>query len=155
MLTRRDMPRRCEHAILAGMLHDRDYVMRLVREFSSFLVRLLTRHREEGGESTLVDLDEAAGRFVGMSMPLLELLPVGQLRMMLSTTGALATDRAYAAGMLLEARGRLASEAGDEAHAEECYRKALVLLLDAEREFGGFLNDEHERAAQRLTELLG
>ena len=125
------------------MTYDRDYILRMAREFATFLARIV-RSRDEGRtETALVDLDQAAHTHVGLGMDVLEALPVEQLTMMLSIGGGLDVNRAYATGRLLAERADMARGVGNDAFAATLDGNALQLLVDAALAFGDFLNDEH------------
>lgn len=136
------------------MTYDRDYVLRMVREFATFLARIV-RSKEAGHEErTIADLDQAARTFVGLGLDVLEALPVDQATMMLSIGGALDVNRAYATGRLLEERADMAERAGNRELATSLRAKALRLLADAARAFGAYLNEAHRDAVGRLGDRV-
>lgn len=136
------------------MTSDRDYILRMVREFATFLARIV--RSKDGGrdEQTIADIDQAARTYVGMGLDLLEALPVEQLTMMLSIGGALDVNRAYATGRLLAERADMAGRVGNDDLADSLRAKALRLLVDAALAFGEYLNEEHRRAIHQVTERL-
>lgn len=136
------------------MTYDRDYILRMVREFATFLARIVRSRGSETEERTLADLDQAARTFVGLGLEALEALPAEQLSMMLGLGGTLDTNRSYAAGRLLEERSVLAESAGSTAAASATALKALELLADSALAFGEYLNGEHRDSVRRLEERL-
>lgn len=133
------------------MTYDRDYILRMVREFAQFLARVVKKGDGTAEGRSVSDLDGAARTFVGLGIDALRSLPTDQLTMMLSIGGTLDVNRAYAAGRLLESSSELAS---DPAVAADGARKATHLLSDAALAFGGYLNEEHEAALRRLEDRL-
>src|SRR5680860_1046916 len=76
------------------MTYERDYILRMVREFATFLARIVRSKNGGQEERTIADLDQAARTFVGLGLDVLEALPVEQLTMMLSIGGSLDVNRA-------------------------------------------------------------
>lgn len=136
------------------MTYDRDYILRMVREFATFLARVVRAKDDGQEERTIADLDQAARTFVGLGLDVLEALPVEQLAMMLSIGGPLDVNRAYAAGRLLEERADMAAHSGNEDLAASLRAKALRILVDAALAFGAYLNDAHREAVRAVTERV-
>ncbi len=136
------------------MTYERDYILRMVREFSTFLARIV--RPKDGGreERSIADLDQAAHTFVGLGLDVLEALPAQQLTMMLSIGGSLDVNRAYATGRLLEERAEMAARTGNEDLAASLRTNALQMLVDAALAFGAYLNDAHRDAVRTITERV-
>jgi hypothetical protein len=134
------------------MTSERDYVLRMVREFATFLARIV-RSKEEGQvERTIADIDQTARTYVGLGLDALEALPIEQLTIMLSIGGSLDVNRAYATGRLLAERADVAARVGSDDLAASLRAKALRLLADAALAFGEYLNEEHRGAIHRAAE---
>lgn len=136
------------------MTSDRDYILRMVREFATFLARIVRSKDGRQEEHTIADIDQAARTYVGMGLDLLEALPSEQLTLMLSIGGTLDVNRAYATGRLLAERADMAGRVGNDDLADALRAKALQLLVDAALAFEEYLNDEHRRAIHEVTERL-
>ena len=136
------------------MTYDRDYILRMAREFATFLARIVRSKDEGRTETALADLDQAAREHVGLGMDVLEALPIEQLTLMLSIGGGLDVNRAYATGRLLAERADMARGVGNDALAATLDGNALGLLVDAALAFGGFLNEEHHDVVADVSDRL-
>jgi hypothetical protein len=136
------------------MTYDRDYILRMAREFATFLARIVRSKDAGKTETALADLDQAAHTHVGLGMDVLEALPVDQLTLMLSIGGQLDVNRAYATGRLLAERSDMARSVGNDALAATLDGNALQLLVDAALAFGEFLNDGHRAVVNEVSDRL-
>lgn len=127
-----------------------DYVMRIVKQFADALARLF--FRKGGGASLEEELDEVSTQFTGLSLTTLRALPAGQIINLCSLNGTLDMNRVYAAGMLLYKDAVLSGGKGEMFFSQA--RKSSYLLTKVASDFGAFLNEEHEAALHRLTEVL-
>lgn len=134
------------------MTYERDYILRMVRELSTFLARIVRPNDGGHEERSIADLDQAARTFVGLGLDVLEALPAEQATMMLSIGGSLDVNRAYATGRLLEERAEMASRAGNEELAASLRANALQMLADAALAFGAYLNDAHRDAVRTVAD---
>ncbi|MBN2416323.1 hypothetical protein JXO52_10800 [bacterium] len=106
------------------MIHD-DYLMRMLEEFISALIRvLLIRKREQ--RAVPAELGELASRYLGLDLELLRSLPAEAVQQLLTSSGEPDYLRRYMAAELL----REASE-GPDGRDKDLYRKAIHLYRSA------------------------
>lgn len=124
-----------------------DYLMRIVQQFSKALAALLQRTTSLDREPTFEELDALSTSFAGFDLATLGSLHADQILQLYSITGTLDVEKAYVAGVLLY---RLARHEGDE----DAARKALRVLREVRREYGEYINQEHEALVGELEEGL-
>lgn len=107
-----------------------DYLMRMVQQFSGFLVRVL-RLREEGkSEEALVLLDDAYGRLAGLPGSLVHALSEDDLMTLLRAQGRLDPERCLGLAELLREEGHTYDDLGRDDESLPRYLKALRLYLE-------------------------
>ena len=101
------------------MFH-RDYILRLIQEFSIFLARLAGLKDRNDPEVIFLELERSFRQFLGYDSPLLESLgPEGALGVLSAADGG-DPDRLAMAAILFREKGANFSNYGDEAAAARC-----------------------------------
>jgi hypothetical protein len=104
--------------------------MRMVQQFSGFLIRVL-RLREEGKtEEALELISDAYGKLAGLPASLVHALSEDDLLTLLRAHGRLDPERCIGLAELLREEGHTYEEAGREEESFPRYLKALRLYLE-------------------------
>ncbi|HEY7032507.1 MAG TPA: DUF6483 family protein [Thermomicrobiales bacterium] len=107
-----------------------DYIMRMVQQFSGFLVRVL-RLREEGQtEEAIALLSDAYGKLVGVPASLVHALSEDDLIALLRAHGRLDPERCLGLAELLREEGHVYDDAERYDESFPRYLKALRLYLE-------------------------
>lgn len=137
------------------MLNEHDYIMRLIKQFTDALARVLPgKASSEVQNPSFEQLDELSLTFTDLSLSILRNLPTDQLIGLLSSGGRPDVHRTYMVGRLLLEDARAAT-VSDEAALVSRGSKALYLISKSVTESEGFLDDEHEASTLALYNMLG
>ena len=110
----------------AGMLTERDLIMRLVRQLAEVLAAALRLRREGKREEALVQIDQVTGRLTGMDAGALCLFGGPAL-------AGVPPELRLPLARLLRARAHLLREAGDLRGFHQALRAARTLVQDVTR----------------------
>ena len=131
----------------------RDYLMRTVQQLAHMLAALFGGQRGRHLAETMERLDAISATFTGLDLPTLRSFGYEHLHAILSASGELAVERAYAAARVLHADTKLAAERGagfSVSQALTTYR----LLVDVTNALGGYVDEHHEDALLELDDAL-
>lgn len=131
----------------------RDYLMRTVQQLAHMLAALFGGQRGRHLAETMERLDAISATFTGLDLATLRSFGYDHLQAVLSTSGELAVERAYAAARVLHADVTLAAERGAGFSATEALT-AYRLLADVASALGGYVDDHHEDVLLELDDAL-
>jgi tetratricopeptide (TPR) repeat protein len=123
-----------------------DYILRMVQQFSGFLVRVL-RLRQEGKTDEAIELlTDAYGSLTGLPASLVHALSEDDLLTLLRAQGRLDPERCLGLAELLREEGHVYDDAGRYEESFPRYLKALRLYLEV-------ADADDERAEERIPGL--
>ena len=131
----------------------RDYIMRTVQQIAHTLAALFGGRHGRRLAETMTRLDTLSATFTGLRLDTLRGVPYDDLRAILSVSGSLAVERAYAAARVLQADVALAQERGAGFSRAQAVT-ALRLLAETTCDLGGFVDDQHGQALAQLHDAL-
>lgn len=131
----------------------RDYLMRTVQQLAHMLAALFGGRRGRHLAETMERLDAISATFTGLDLATLRSFSYDHLRAVLSASGELAVERAYAAARVLHADTKLAAERGAGFSASQALT-AYRLLVDVTNALGGYVDEHHEDALLELDDAL-
>lgn len=134
-----------------------DYLLRMIQELSGFVKGLLSLRRGGRAEQAIVQIDDAIGRFSGLSASLVHAISEDDLIQLLRSRGGVDPDRAWALAELLREEALAYDELGNRAEATPRFLKSLRLyleVLDAIEEMPDLLKvDGLEEVIEHVADL--
>jgi hypothetical protein len=134
-----------------------DYILRMIQQLSGFVTGLLQLRKSGGSTEALHQIEDAYGRFTGLSATLIHAISEDDLIQLLRARGGIDPDRAWALAELMREEALTYDELGNEAEATPRFLKSLRLyleVLDVIEEMPGVLNvDGLEEVAERVSDL--
>ena len=131
----------------------RDYLMRTVQQLAHMLAALFGGRRGRQLAETMERLDAISATFTGLDLPTLRSFDYDDLHAILSASGQLAVERAYAAARVLHADTKLAVERGAGFSASQALT-TYRLLADVASALGGYVDEHHEESFLELDDAL-
>jgi hypothetical protein len=135
----------------------KDYFERAIESFARMVAFILGRADAGDYDRAQLTLEEAAERFVGLSLKALDPLSFEGLRSLLWLGGDLDLDRCLMLADLRALEGRLRDGEGNATQGVRCYSVALRLYMEAVDLRGftvlGGREELAEATAERLQEL--
>ncbi len=132
----------------------RDYFERAIETFARMVAFILGRAEAGDYDRAQSTLDEAAERFVGLSLKALEPLSFDSLRSLLWLGGSLDLERCLMLADLRALEGRLREGEGDIRRAVHSYSTAIRLYAEAIDQRGFAILGEHEELAEATAERV-
>jgi tetratricopeptide (TPR) repeat protein len=133
-----------------------DYILRMIQQLSGFVSGLLLLRRSGKPSEAIQQIEDAYGRFTGLSATLVHALSEDDLIQLLRARGAVDPDRCWALAELMREEGLAWDELGNETEAVPRFLKSLRLyleVLDIIEEMPGVLNVEGlEDMAERVSD---
>src|SRR5215212_6529199 len=129
----------------------------MIQQLSGFVTSLL--HMRQSGRTTeaIQQIEDAYGRFTGLSATLVHAISEDDLVQLLRARGGIDPDRAWALAELMREEALTYDELGNEAEATPRFLKSLRLyleVLDVIEEMPGVFNvDGLEEVAERVSDL--
>jgi len=129
----------------------------MIQQLSGFVTSLL--HMRQSGRTTeaIQQIEDAYGRFTGLSATLVHAISEDDLIQLLRARGGIDPDRAWALAELMREEALAYDELGNEAEATPRFLKSLRLyleVLDVIEELTGLLNvDGLEEVAERVADF--
>lgn len=134
-----------------------DYILRMIQQLSGFVTGLLQLRKSGRSTEALHQIEDAYGRFTGLSATLIHAISEDDLVQLLRARGGIDPDRAWALAELMREEALTYDELGNEAEATPRFLKSLRLyleVLDVIEEMPGVLNvDGLEEVAERVSDL--
>ena len=134
-----------------------DYILRMIQQLSGFVTGLLQLRKSGRSTEALHQIENAYGRFTGLSATLIHAISEDDLIQLLRARGGIDPDRAWARAELMREEALTYDELGQEAEATPRFLKSLRLyleVLDVIEEMPGVLNvDGLEEVAERVSDL--
>src|SRR5215213_3912911 len=134
-----------------------DYILRMIQQLSGFVTGLLQLRKSGRSTEALHQIEDAYGRFTGLSATLIHAISEDDLVQLLRARGGIDPDRAWALAELMREEALTYDELGNEAEATPRFLKSLRLyleVLDIIEEMPGVLNvDGLEEVAERISDL--
>jgi tetratricopeptide (TPR) repeat protein len=134
-----------------------DYILRMIQQLSGFVTGMLLLRRSGRSAEAIQQIEDAYGRFSGLSATLVHAISEDDLIQLLRARGGVDPDRAWALAELLREEALAYDELGNQAEAEPRYLKSLRLyleVLDVIEEMPGVLNvDGLEAVVERVSDL--
>src|SRR5829696_5501408 len=134
-----------------------DYILRMIQQLSGFVTGLLQLRKSGRSTEALHQIEDAYGRFTGLSATLIHAISEDDLIQLLRARGGINPDRAWAMAELMREEALTYDELGNEAEATPRFLKSLRLyleVLDVIEEMPGVLNvDGLEEVAERVSDL--
>ena len=134
-----------------------DYILRMIQQLSGFVTGLLQLRKSGRSTEALHQIEDAYGRFTGLSATLIHAISEDDLIQLLRARGGIDPDRAWAMAELMREEALTYDELGNEAEATPRFLKSLRLyleVLDVIEEMPGVLNvDGLEEVAERVSDL--
>lgn len=134
-----------------------DYILRMIQQLSGFVTGLVQLRKSGRSTEALHQIEEAYGRFSGLSATLVHAISEDDLIQLLRARGGVDPDRAWALAELLREEALTYEEAGQPDEATPRYLKSLRLyleVLDAIEDLPGVLSvDGLEDVAERVSDL--
>lgn len=142
---------RCEGSV------QQDYILRMIQQLSGFVTGLLQLRRSGRTSEALHQIEDAYGRFTGLSATLVHAISEDDLIQLLRARGGVDPDRAWALAELMREEALVYDQLGNEGEATPRFLKSLRLyleVLDVIEEMPGVLNvDGLEEVAERIADL--
>ena len=132
----------------------KDYFERAIESFARMVAFILGRADAGDYDRAQLTLDEAAERFVGLSLKALDTLSFEGLRSLLWLGGDLDLERCLMLADLRALEGRLRDGEGNLAQAVRSYSVAMRLYAEAVGQRGFVVLGEHEELAEVTAERL-
>lgn len=134
-----------------------DYILRMIQQLSGFITGLI-QLRKGGRSREAIDLiQEAIGRFSGLSATLVHAISEDDLIQLLRARGGVDPDRAWALAELLREEALAYEELGEGNEAVPRFLKSFRLyleVLDTVDEMPGLLNvDGLEEVVDRISDV--
>jgi tetratricopeptide (TPR) repeat protein len=123
-----------------------DYVMRMIQQFSGFLIRVLRLRKEGKTEEALALLSDGYGTLVGLPSSLVHALSEDDLIALLRAQGRLDPERCLGLAELLKEEGHTYDDVERYEESFPRYRKALRLYLEV-------IGEDEELAETRIPGL--
>jgi hypothetical protein len=133
----------------------KDYFERAIESFARMVAFILGRADAGDYDRAQLTLEEAAERYVGLSLKALDPLSFEGLRSLLWLGGSLDLERCLMLADLRSLEGRLREGEGDEGTAVRRFSVAMLLYAEAVAERGFAVLGEHEELAEVTAERLG
>ena len=134
-----------------------DYILRMIQQLSGFVTGLLQLRKSGRTAEAIHQIEEAYGRFTGLSATLIHAISEDDLIQLLRARGGIDPDRAWALAELMREEALAYDELGNESEATPRLLKSLRLyleVLDVIEEMPGLLNvDGLEDVAERVADL--
>ena len=123
-----------------------DYIMRMVQQFSGFLVRVLRLRKEGKTEEALALISDAYGKLAGLPASLVHALSEDDLLTLLRAQGRLDPERCLGLAELLREEGHTYDDIERYDESFPRYLKALRLYLE-------IIGEDEDLAEQRIPGL--
>jgi hypothetical protein len=134
-----------------------DYILRMIQQLSGFVTGLLQLRKSGRSTEALHQIENAYGRFTGLSATLIHAISEDDLIQLLRARGGIDPDRAWALAELMREEALTYDELGQEAEATPRFLKSLRLyleVLDVIEEMPGVLNvNGLEEVAEHVSDL--
>jgi hypothetical protein len=134
-----------------------DYLLRMIQELGSFVKGVLQLRRGGRNEQAIVQIQDAIGRFSGLSATLVHAISEDDLIQLLRSRGGVDPDRAWALAELLREEALAYDTLGNRAEATPRFLKSLRLyleVLDSIEEMPDLLNvDGLEEVIEHVADL--
>jgi Family of unknown function (DUF6483) len=108
----------------------RDYILRLAEEIGRAFAQILYQKQIKDYAGALNFIDEQYRQILGMGAGFIHSAPEETLLAMLTSLGALNTEKCWLLATLLKAEGEIYEEQGNEDESYYCYLKSLNLFLE-------------------------
>jgi hypothetical protein len=129
----------------------------MIQQLSGFVTGLLQLRKSGRTTEAIQQIEDAYGRFTGLSATLVHAISEDDLIQLLRARGGVDPDRAWALAELLREEAVAYEELGNESEAVPRFLKSLRLyleVLDVIEELPGLLNvDGLETVAERVADL--
>lgn len=132
----------------------KDYFERAIESFARMVAFILGRADAGDYDRAQLTLEEAAERYVGLSLKALDPLSFEGLKSLLRLGGSLDIERCLMLADLRSLEGRLREGEGDMGTAHRRYSIAMRLYMEAVEERGFAVLGEHEDLAEATVERL-
>ncbi|MCL5034707.1 MAG: DUF6483 family protein [Bacteroidetes bacterium] len=109
---------------------ERDYILRMFQMLGQALSRIVFFKETKGYAQALVEIDKAAPAILGLSVDMIERIPVSGLRDVLGSDPALLHSKLYAAGVLLKEKAEILELQEESDGSARLYMKSLVLFVE-------------------------
>ena len=130
-------------------MHEKDYLMRSIQQFGSFLARVLSGISKGSLEETELDLEVGAERYLGLRLDLVLSMSNDALMDLFGQRGSLEFGKIYIAAQLLRCEAGVRDAAGCET-SRELYLRSLGFLLQGYPE----MDESFEGAASLAIEQI-
>jgi len=111
-------------------MYRRDYLMRLIQQFSEEMVKIMFHRRNQQFAEAMELLLQAMQRLLGLNSKLVQALAVKDIIALLTLQGRLDAGKGVLLADMLKAEGELLTDSGDERGGHASGLKALELLLE-------------------------
>ncbi|MCR8636438.1 DUF6483 family protein [Paenibacillus radicis (ex Xue et al. 2023)] len=149
-------------------MYQRDYLLRMIEQFSVVLGKVIFQRRNQRFTEALELLAQAMKQLLGLNSKLVRALSAKDLISLLSSQGYFDTGKGLLLSDMLKAESEVLLENGQEADGWGCRLKSLELLLEINQlpEALDYKSDikermdellpkvQHYRTSSRITELL-
>src|SRR5215210_8251165 len=129
----------------------------MIQQLSGFINGVMQLRKGGKSEEAIEQIEDAIGRFSGLSATLIHAISEDDLIQLLRARGGVDPDRAWALAELMREEALTYDELGSEAEATPRFLKSLRLyleVLDVIEEMPGVLNvDGLEEVAERISDL--
>lgn len=133
-----------------------DYILRMIQQLSGFVSGMLLLRRSGKPAEAIHQIEDAYGRFTGLSATLVHAISEDDLVQLLRARGGIDPDRCWALAELMREEGLAYDELGNDAESAPRFLKSLRLyleVLDVIEEMPGVLNVEGlEDVAERVSD---
>jgi tetratricopeptide (TPR) repeat protein len=136
-------------------LYQRDYLMRMIEQFSMTLGQVLFKRRNQQFAEAMELLTQAMKQLLGLNSKLVLALSVKDLMALLTTQGQFDAGKGLLLSDMLKAEGDLLVDAAEEDEGIACYMKSLELLLEMRwMQEASELEQEMEERIQDLLTII-
>src|SRR5437588_2842362 len=111
-------------------MSQRDYILRLAEEVGRALAQVIYHRQRQDYQGALNFIDEQYKQTLGMGAGFIHSASEETLLAMLTSLGALNTEKCWLLATLLKAEGEIYEEQGNDDESYYCYLKSLNLFLD-------------------------
>jgi hypothetical protein len=114
----------------AMTLYQRDYMLRMIEQFSVALGHVIFQRRNQRFNEALELITQAMKELLGLNSKLVRALSIKDLIALISTQGHFDAGKGLLLSDMLKAEGEVRLDAGEEAEGWSCHLKSLELLLE-------------------------
>ena len=117
---------------------ERDYIMRLFMVLGRAASRIMFFRETKKYDKALAEIDNAARTLLGLSLEMIERMPVAGMKDVLGSDPALLRPKLYTAGVLLKEKAETLALQKNEDQSVDLYMKSLYFFMDTVPELNDF-----------------